>query len=156
MTTHLGKRLLTRRSFLTQSALAAGTALGTSSLLAACGSTSVTTTTQQPVVLKLFHWFSTEVGKKGQIKMDQLADLAVLSDDYFSVPGDSIQDITSVLHEERLFPPPAEFAGRAQVKGMDAYQRLAGRAQDDPEGFWADQAESLDCRKACHGRLSPS
>src|SRR5467141_3846658 len=42
-------------------------------------------------------WFSTEAGKKGQIKMDQLADLAVLSDDYFSVPGDSIQDITSVL-----------------------------------------------------------
>src|SRR5882757_2784944 len=42
-------------------------------------------------------WFSTEVGKKGQIKTNQLADLAVLSDDYFSVPGDSIQDITSVL-----------------------------------------------------------
>jgi hypothetical protein len=42
-------------------------------------------------------WFSTEVGKKGQIKAGQLADLVVLSDDYFSVPGDAIQDITSVL-----------------------------------------------------------
>ena len=42
-------------------------------------------------------WFSTEVGKKGQIKVGQLADLAVLSADYFSVPGDDIQDITSVL-----------------------------------------------------------
>src|SRR4029079_15834520 len=42
-------------------------------------------------------WFSTEVGKKGQIKVGQLADLALLSDDYFSVPGDAIQDITSVL-----------------------------------------------------------
>ena len=42
-------------------------------------------------------WFSTEVGKKGQIKVGQLADLAVLSDDYFSVPGEAIQDITSVL-----------------------------------------------------------
>ena len=31
-------------------------------------------------------WFSTEQGKKGQIKAGQLADLAVLSDDYFSVP----------------------------------------------------------------------
>jgi len=42
-------------------------------------------------------WFSTEPGKKGQIKVGQLADLAVLSDDYFSVAEDEIQDITSVL-----------------------------------------------------------
>ncbi|VVE45587.1 amidohydrolase [Pandoraea terrigena] len=42
-------------------------------------------------------WFSSEVGKKGQIKVGQLGDLAVLSDDYFSVPEDEIQDITSVL-----------------------------------------------------------
>ncbi|MGA9854577.1 MAG: amidohydrolase [Gammaproteobacteria bacterium] len=43
------------------------------------------------------NWFSTETGKKGQIKVGQLADLAVLSDDYFAVPEDAIQDITSVL-----------------------------------------------------------
>ncbi|MDF3839938.1 amidohydrolase [Cupriavidus basilensis] len=42
-------------------------------------------------------WFSSEEGKKGQIKAGQLADLVVLSNDYFSVPGDEIQDITSVL-----------------------------------------------------------
>ena len=42
-------------------------------------------------------WFSTEQGKKGQIKTGQLADLAVLSDDYMAVPEDAIQDITSVL-----------------------------------------------------------
>jgi predicted amidohydrolase YtcJ len=42
-------------------------------------------------------WFSTEEGKKGQIKVGQLADLAVLSNDYFTVPGDEIQDITAVL-----------------------------------------------------------
>jgi len=42
-------------------------------------------------------WFSSEVGKKGQIKIGQLADLAVLSEDYFSVPDDGIADITSVL-----------------------------------------------------------
>ena len=42
-------------------------------------------------------WFSGEDGKKGQIKVGQLADLAVLSDDYFSVAEDRIADITSVL-----------------------------------------------------------
>ncbi len=42
-------------------------------------------------------WFSGEGGKKGQIKVGQLADLAVLSDDYFSVADDRIADITSVL-----------------------------------------------------------
>ncbi len=42
-------------------------------------------------------WFSSEVGKKGRIKVGQLADLAVLSADYLSVPGDEIQDITSVM-----------------------------------------------------------
>src|SRR5438105_4382172 len=42
-------------------------------------------------------WFSSETGKKGQITAGQLADLAVLSDDYFSVPEDDIADITSVL-----------------------------------------------------------
>jgi predicted amidohydrolase YtcJ len=42
-------------------------------------------------------WFSNEVGKRGQIKVGQLADLAVLSADYFSVPGDQIRQITSVL-----------------------------------------------------------
>jgi predicted amidohydrolase YtcJ len=42
-------------------------------------------------------WFSGESGKKGQIIVGQLADLAVLSDDYFNVADDRIADITSVL-----------------------------------------------------------
>src|ERR1700679_481039 len=42
-------------------------------------------------------WFSGERGKKGQIKAGQLADLAVLSEDYFTVSDDRIADITSVL-----------------------------------------------------------
>ncbi len=42
-------------------------------------------------------WFSNEVGKKGQIKAGQLADLALLSDDYFSVAEDEIAHLRSVL-----------------------------------------------------------
>ncbi|HET9237485.1 MAG TPA: amidohydrolase [Oligoflexus sp.] len=42
-------------------------------------------------------WFSNEEGKRGQITKGQLADFAVLSDDYFSVDGDAIKDITSLL-----------------------------------------------------------
>lgn len=42
-------------------------------------------------------WFSSEEGKKGQIKIGQLADLAVLSDDYFAVPETEIVHLRSVL-----------------------------------------------------------
>lgn len=42
-------------------------------------------------------WFSSEQGKKGQIKVGQLADLAALSQDFFSVEEESIKGIESVL-----------------------------------------------------------
>ncbi|MFR9704732.1 amidohydrolase [Aeromonas sanarellii] len=42
-------------------------------------------------------WFSSEQGKKGMIKVGQLADLAVLSEDFFHVPEESIKGIESVL-----------------------------------------------------------
>lgn len=42
-------------------------------------------------------WFSSEEGRKGSIVPGQLADLAVLSEDYFTVPANQIKDIHSVL-----------------------------------------------------------
>src|SRR3954454_8973413 len=60
-------------------------------------------------------WFSTEPGKKGQIKAGQLADFAVLSDDYMSVPEDAIQDITSVL----------TLLGGSPVRTFGGYQKRA-------------------------------
>ena len=42
-------------------------------------------------------WFSREGGKKGAIAVGQLADLAVLSADYLSIPDDGIADLESVL-----------------------------------------------------------
>jgi predicted amidohydrolase YtcJ len=42
-------------------------------------------------------WFSSEQGKKGRIAEGMLADLAVLSADFFSVSEEAIRDIESVL-----------------------------------------------------------
>src|SRR6516225_5973784 len=52
-------------------------------------------------------------------------------------------NITSVLQEKRVFPPPPEFAAGAHIKSMAEYERLWQRAKDDPETFWAEQAELL-------------
>jgi len=42
-------------------------------------------------------WFSTEDEKKGALAPGQLADLAVLSGDYFSIPEEEIKHLESVL-----------------------------------------------------------
>jgi hypothetical protein len=42
-------------------------------------------------------WFSHDFGKKGKIAVGQLADLAVLTEDYFSVPEERIKSLESVL-----------------------------------------------------------
>ena len=44
--------------------------------------------------------------------------------------------IESVLHESRLFAPPADFVKQANVSGMAAYQALCDEAERDFEGFW--------------------
>jgi acetyl-CoA synthetase len=53
------------------------------------------------------------------------------------------KDIESVLQEVRRFPPPADFAVRAQLKAADL-EALRARAAADHVGFWAELArESL-------------
>jgi predicted amidohydrolase YtcJ len=42
-------------------------------------------------------WFSSEDGKKGALAPGQLADLAILSADYFSIPVEEIKQLESVL-----------------------------------------------------------
>src|SRR5262245_16074963 len=55
----------------------------------------------------------------------------------------SAANITSVLKETRKFAPTPEFAAQAHVKSLAEYEKLWQKAHDDPEGFWAQQAESL-------------
>jgi acetyl-CoA synthetase len=58
-----------------------------------------------------------------------------------------VNDILSVLKETRVFEPPAGFAERAHVKSLDEYKALYRRSVEDPEGFWAEQAQSLKWQK---------
>jgi acetyl-CoA synthetase len=53
------------------------------------------------------------------------------------------QHIEVVSNEQRVFPPPAEFAKRARVPDLAAYEALYKRSVDDPEGFFAEQAREL-------------
>ena len=46
------------------------------------------------------------------------------------------KNITSVLKEHRLFPPPAGFAATATV-GPTERDHLAEWAKRDPDAFWA-------------------
>src|SRR5262249_45831835 len=59
-------------------------------------------------------------------------------------PMNPSANITSVLKETRVFPPPKEFALQAHVKSPEDYQKMWQWAHDDPDSFWAKQAESLD------------
>src|SRR5947199_6853608 len=52
------------------------------------------------------------------------------------------QNITSVLQEERIFPPPESFVQTAHIKGMAALERLEREARETPEKFW-EQAAGL-------------
>src|ERR1039458_9212359 len=56
-----------------------------------------------------------------------------------SQPG----SIDSVLHEDRVFPPPPEFSAAAHVGSMEAYEALCREAESDPEGFWGRIAAEL-------------
>jgi acetyl-CoA synthetase len=51
---------------------------------------------------------------------------------------------TSSLREDRLFPPPAEFAARAHIRSRAEYDAMYRRSIDDNENFWAEMAKELD------------
>ncbi|MGJ7511448.1 amidohydrolase [Variovorax sp. GT1P44] len=105
-------------------------------------------------------WFSFESGKKGQITVGQLADLAVLSADYFAVPECEIQDISSVLtmlggavvHASDEFaewapPQPPAMPDWSPVSRFGGYQSQARL------GRHAAYASACGCATSCsvHG-----
>ena len=51
--------------------------------------------------------------------------------------------IVNVMKEERLFPPPKEFAAKAHIGSMQQYEKLWKEAADDLEGFWGKMAKEI-------------
>ena len=59
------------------------------------------------------------------------------------VPPLANQDIDSTLRENRVFPPPPEFAAKAYIKSLEEYETLYKQSIEDPEAFWANAASDL-------------
>jgi acetyl-CoA synthetase len=57
--------------------------------------------------------------------------------------------IESLLDEQRHFPPPADFAARANLDDPAIYERAAA----DPEAFWAEAARQLEWYEPWHTTL---
>jgi hypothetical protein len=112
-------------------------------------------------------WFSNEEGKKGQIRVGQLADLIVPDRDFFACAGDEIADTTSELtvvggkvvygagdfaHLDDTAPPPA-------MPEWSPVRRFGGYAAwGDPKGaggqaLRSKAAMSCGCANSCsvHG-----
>jgi acetyl-CoA synthetase len=52
------------------------------------------------------------------------------------------ENITSVLHEERVFPPSKEYSKKAHIKSLAEYRKLYQESINSPEKFWARQAKN--------------
>ena len=46
-------------------------------------------------------------------------------------------NMESLLREDRVFPPPAEFAAKAWIKSEAEYEVMYRRSVEEPEAFWA-------------------
>jgi hypothetical protein len=105
-------------------------------------------------------WFSTEDGKKGALAPGQLADLAVLSADYFSIPQEEIKQLESVLtivggkvvyatEEFSKLAPPA-LPASPSWSPVNAY---GGYTKAEPEPVGASQRSSCShLETSGHGR----
>ena len=53
----------------------------------------------------------------------------------------SDKGISVLMDEQRVFPPTEEMKKIAHVSSMEQYEEMYKRSIEDPEGFWAEQAE---------------
>lgn len=59
------------------------------------------------------------------------------------MPDGPASAIESLLHERRVFPPPAGVAASAAYGTLDAYRAEHARSISDPEGYWGGVAREL-------------
>jgi acetyl-CoA synthetase len=50
----------------------------------------------------------------------------------------------SLLRENRVFPPPPEFAAKAHISSEQQYEAMYRRSVEEPEAFWAEAAGELE------------
>jgi predicted amidohydrolase YtcJ len=107
-------------------------------------------------------WFSSEEGKKGALMPGQLADLSVLSADYFSIPEEHIKNLESVLtivgghvvfaadEFKRLAPPPLPVSPDwSPVRTYGGYARVDGvQVQSSVVNLRAHGRQVGDCMHA--------
>src|SRR5579871_2333943 len=58
-----------------------------------------------------------------------------------AMPSDAAID--SILNEQRVFEPSAQFSSQAHVKSLADYERLYQEAEEDPDKFWGKVAGEL-------------
>ena len=115
-------------------------------------------------------WFSSDDGKKGSIAPGQLADLSVLSADYFSIPEEEIKQLESVLtivggevvyaakDFANVAPPPLPVSPEwSPVKAYGGYARAAERAATSAQQIAIASNKFTGVRRcaAKHDLLSP-
>jgi predicted amidohydrolase YtcJ len=115
-------------------------------------------------------WFSSDDGKKGSIAPGQLADLSVLSADYFSIPEEEIKQLESVLtivggevvyaakDFANVAPPPLPVSPEwSPVKAYGGYARAAERAATSAQQIAIASNKITGVRRcaAKHDVLSP-
>ncbi len=61
-----------------------------------------------------------------------------------SQPAAPSLNFESLMREDRLFPPPPEFAAKAWIGSEAAYDAMYQRSINEPEAFWAEVAAELE------------
>jgi len=61
-----------------------------------------------------------------------------------SIAAPESQNFDSLLRENRLFPPPAEFSARAHIRSREEYEAMYKRSVEDSDAFWAEAASELE------------
>jgi acetyl-CoA synthetase len=57
--------------------------------------------------------------------------------------GNEKKSMTSLMTEDRKFPPPASIAAKAYIGSIKQYQQMWEQSINEPDKFWLEQAKSL-------------